>query len=131
MGSAIEGFQGPSFTGTHESFGKAGKEQAKRLGGATRERVLSEADHRKGALVEQLRGVVSSLESLSKETDSAIPQRLLRGATDILRQACETVEGRSTSDLLQEAQGSIRQRPGAWIAGCLAAGFLAGRLLKA
>jgi hypothetical protein len=108
----------------------AGKEQVKRLGGITRERVYERVDSKKGELVQSLHGLVDTLRGVGKDGNLGAAQPLLDNAVQVIHKVSDRLERGSTEELLRDAQTQIRQRPGVFIAGCVALGFLAGRLLK-
>jgi hypothetical protein len=145
MGSVIEGsgVQGSSYAGNTGSVGgisgqssqgegiaQAGKEQVKRLGGATRERVYHQVDGRKEEFVKSLHGLADTLQGTGKEESLGPVQGLVDGAVRMIHRVSDRLERSSTEEMVREAQAQIRQRPGIFIAGCVALGFAAGRLLK-
>lgn len=126
MGSAIEGsgIQGSGYVG------QAGKEQVKRLSGATRERVYHRADDRKEEFIKGLHDLAGTLEDAGREGNLGPAKRLVDGAVQLIHRVSDRLERGSTEELVRDAQARIRQRPGLFIAGCVALGFFAGRLLK-
>jgi hypothetical protein len=145
MGSVIEGsgIQGSSYVGNSGSIGsisgqssqgegiaQAGKEQVKRLGGVTRERVYQQVDGRKGELIKSLHGLVDTLQGAGKDGNLGPAKGLVDGAVQMIQRVSDRLERGSTEELVRDAQAQIRQRPGVFIAGCVALGFFAGRLLK-
>jgi hypothetical protein len=144
MASVIEGsgIQGSSFVNTKSSMGvsgsdsggeglaQAGKEQVKRLTGVTRERVYQQVDSRKGEVIQRLHGLADTLQGAGKEGTLGPAQSLVDNAVQIIHRVSDRLERGSTEELVRDAQAQIRQRPGAFIAGCVAIGFLAGRFLK-
>ena len=145
MGSVIEGsgIQGSSYVGNSGSVGsisgqssqsegiaQAGKEQVKRLGGITRDRVYEQVDGRKGELIQSLHGIADTLQGAGKSGNLGPAQGLVDGAVQMIHRVSDRLERGSTEELVRDAQAQIRQRPGVFIAGCVALGFFAGRLLK-
>ena len=145
MGSVIEGsgIQGSSYTSTGgvaggisgtdsrgEGIAEAGKEQVKRLGGVTRERVYQQVDGKKGELVQSLHGLADSLQGVGKDGNLGIAKPLVDSAIHAIHRVSDRLERGSTEELIRDAQTRIRQRPGIFIAGCVAIGFFAGRILK-
>jgi hypothetical protein len=130
MGSVIEGseFQGSSYAG--EGIAQAGKEQVKRLGGITRERVYQQVDSRKEEFIKSLHGLVDTLQGAGKGGNLGPVQGLVDGAVQIVHRVSDRLERGSTEEIVRDAQAQIRRRPGIFIAGCVALGFFAGRLLK-
>ena len=145
MGSVIEGsIQGSGYGqrsegGSHLSrdesgasgLGQAGKEQAKQLSSAAKERVYHQVDSRRGDVAKGIRGLVSTLESISDREDAKVARPLLGSAVGLLRRTSERLENETTGELIADAQSQVRERPGLFIAGCVAAGFVLGRLIKA
>jgi hypothetical protein len=145
MGSVIQGsgIQGSSYVGNTGSVGgfsgqssqsdgiaQAGKEQVKRLGGITRDRVYHPVDSRKGELIMNLGGIADTLQSVGSGGNLGPVQGLVDGAVQMIHRVSDRLERGSTEELMRDAQAQIRQRPGVFIAGCVALGFFAGRLLK-
>lgn len=146
MGSVIEGggIQGSSYVqgapgsrgedgssqGAMGGIAQAGKEQVKKLGGVTRGRVYEQVDSRKGELVKGIQGLASTLEDASRKDDAAMVRPLLDGAAGVLRKASDRLENGTTEELVRDAQSRVRERPGLFIAGCVALGFAFGRMIK-
>jgi len=122
-----------SFSGQSDQasgIAQAGKEQVKRLGGITKDKVYHQVDGKKEQLVKSLHGIVGTLESMGKDGNLGAAQPLLDNALQVIHRVSDRLENGSTEDLVRDAQTQIRQRPGVFIAGCVALGFLAGRFLK-
>jgi hypothetical protein len=109
---------------------QAGKEQVKRLGGITKDKVYHQVDGKKEQLVKSLHGITGTLESLGKDSNLGPAQPLIDNALRVIHRVSDRLEHGSTEELVREAQTQIRQRPGVFIAGCVALGFLAGRFMK-
>ena len=84
------------------------KEQTSRLADAAKQRVLSTADDKKGQFAEQIGARLGGW----------------------LREVQNALETRSTEDLLRSFGKKVEEHPGAFIAGCLALGFLGARLVR-
>jgi len=122
-----------SFSGQSDQssgIAQAGKEQVKRLGGITKDRVYHQVDGKKEQLVKSLHGIVGTLESMGKDKSLGAAQPLVDNALQVIHRVSDRLENGSTEELVREAQTQIRQRPGVFIAGCVALGFFAGRFLK-
>lgn len=122
-----------SFSGQGEQssgIAQAGKEQVKRLSGITKDKVYHQVDGKKEQLVKSLHGIVGTLESMGKDKNLGAAQPLVDNALQVIHRVSDRLENGSTEDLVREAQTQIRQRPGVFIAGCVALGFFAGRFLK-
>ncbi|MCP3138701.1 hypothetical protein [Pyxidicoccus xibeiensis] len=139
MGSVLEGanLQGSNYTqqssnGGHAMGGiaQAGKEQVKQLGGVAKGRVYEQVDSRKGDLVKGIQGLVSTLETASRAEEAGMVRPLLTSAVGVLRKTSDRLENGTTEELLADAQAQVRQRPGLFIAGCVAVGFALGRFIK-
>jgi hypothetical protein len=145
MASVIEGsgIQGSGYVNSPGSVGdisgqgapdggiaQAGKEQVKRLGGITKDRVYSSVDGRKEELIKSLHGLADTLRGAGKDGNLGPAQSLVDGAVKVIHRVSDRLERGSTEELLRDAQTQIRQRPGIFLAGCVAVGFFAGRLLK-
>jgi hypothetical protein len=107
----------------------AGKEQVKRFGGVTRDRVYHQVDNKKDDFIKGLQGFVSTLENASKDT-GGIPRQVLQGTVGYIRKVSDRIENGSTEDLMRDARHFIREKPAPFFAGCVALGFLAARILK-
>jgi hypothetical protein len=121
--------QGYSSQGTWEAGGPSphGKEDVRRFGSAARRRILSEADRRKSTIADRLEGFANSLEN---NRSSGPEGQFLDQAARMARNASSTIRNRSSEDLLGNVEQGFRDRPGAFLAGCLALGFIGGRLLR-
>jgi len=131
--ASYAGSTGGNFSGQSaqaEGIAQAGKEQVRRLGGITKDKVYHQVDGKKEQLVKSLQGIVGTLESMGKGGNLGPAQPLLDNALGVIHRVSDRLENGSTEDLVRDAQTQIRQRPGVFIAGCVALGFLAGRFLK-
>ncbi|GHG70294.1 hypothetical protein [Comamonas sp. JC664] len=111
-------------------LGQAGKDPVKQLASAAKARVYHQVESRRGDMAKGLRGLVSTLESLSNRDEAKVARPLLGSAAGLLRRTSERLENETTGELLEDAQTQVRERPGLFIAGCVAAGFVLGRLIK-
>lgn len=134
MGSVIEGadFQQPAAsitTGANAAdVVEQGKRQVKKLGGVTRSSLLQQADSKKGQLAGMIRGLADSLEQAGLSSTELQP--VVGRASGVVKQVASTLEDQSTEELLQSAQAQFRARPGAFLAGLFALGFIAGRIIR-
>ncbi len=128
-GQRSEGGSRISKAGT-SGLGQAGKDPVKQLGSAAKARVYHQVESRRGDMAKGLRGLVSTLESLSNRDEAKAARPLLGSAAGLLRRTSERLENETTGELLEDAQTQVRERPGLFIAGCVAAGFVLGRLIK-
>ena len=104
-----------------------GKQEAKRLGSLTRSALLQQADERKGEVASTLRGIAESLEQAGEDSGA---RPVLSKVSGVMRKTSEAIANGSTEELLSSAEQKFRARPGMFLAGLFAAGFIAGRLLK-
>jgi hypothetical protein len=111
---------------------RGGLEQARRLTSSTRDRMFRTADEKKGLLTGKLDELARNIDDLGHKAggDDELPRKLVDGASRALRSVQRTLDERSTEELLDEAGRQIRQRPGLFLAGCLALGFMGARLLR-
>lgn len=131
--SASAGFgqQGP-YARNEEEWSSAGtvshgREDVRRFGSAARRRLISEADRRKAGIADRLQQLADSLEN----SQASGPEgQLLGSAARYARNASSTIRDRSSEDLLDNLEQGFRDRPGMFLAGCLALGFVGGRLLR-
>jgi len=108
-------------------------DQAKQLGRAGWHRALEQVDQRKGMLAHTLDGFASQLEGLvNNQGDpvSQVPAELAGRAASYIRQFSHRIEQGTTEELITDVENQFRARPGAFMAGLVAIGFLAGRMLR-
>lgn len=108
------------------------KEQARRLGDAVKQRAIATSDGKKTFLADQVGAFVDRLEGSSPPTDGAagLEQQLVGRGVALLRKFQSTLDENSTEDLIRKAEQQVKARPGVFIAGCLALGFLGARLVR-
>jgi len=113
--------------------GHSVKDQAHRLGDAMKQRAIATSDAKKTFFADQVGALVDKLEGIAKPTEGAEPrlqeQVVGRGA-EMLRKLQSTLDENSTEDLIKKAEQQMKARPGLFIAGCLALGFLGARLVR-
>lgn len=109
-----------------------GMEQARRLTSTTRDRVFRAADEKKGLLTGKLDELARNVDELGQKAgdEGELPRTLVDGASRALRNVQHALDTRSTQELIDEAGRQIRQRPGLFLASCLAVGFIGARLLR-
>jgi hypothetical protein len=106
-----------------------GKDQLRRLGGVTKDKVYQQIDSRKGEVCALLDKVAQSLES-SIENDSGSSSHLIKSVAHYVRKASRSIEDGSAQQLIDRAQSDFHARPGIYLAGLLATGFFVGRLFR-
>lgn len=84
----------------------------------------------KSEVLQRLHGLADTLQGAGKEGNLGPAQSLVDNAAQLIHRVSDRLERGSTEELVREAQAQIRQRPGVFIVGCVAIGFLAGRFLK-
>ncbi len=108
-------------------------EQAQRLGATARERLYRGADERKQTLVRGLDQLAHNIDELgvkSEEEAGDLPVRIAGSAADALRRVSRSLSSQSTEELIDAAGRKIRERPGMFLVGCVALGYLGARLLR-
>ena len=100
-------------------------EQARRIGRSARERVFGVVDERKNSLVGKVDDYVDKIRG--NETLHEIP--LLEEGVEQVRQFADSIRDKNAEDLLDDFRDAAHRRPGAFMLGSLAAGFLVGRFL--
>ena len=101
------------------SVAKQGIEEAKRIGVTVRQRIYEATDSGKSSLVDRADTFLGGFSA------GVIPEAAMDRAKDVV----EALRTRSTEDLVYDAQQAARRRPGLFMLGALAVGFLAGRVL--
>lgn len=106
--------------------------EARRVIDSTRGRLTEEARQQTGRVSDGLRQWSDELASMA---DSAKPDSPVRDAVHQLadggRRAAEYLDRRGVEGVVGEVQEFARRRPGAFLLGAAAAGFLVGRMAKA
>jgi len=118
-------------TARHEAGNVVGEArgQVRRLASEAREKAGVRVRDQHGRMVEQLRAYADELGDMAG--DGASPVRAAAGDLAARgRQVADYLADRGPEGLLSEVQSFARRRPLAFLAGALAAGFLAGRLGK-
>ncbi|WP_433236457.1 hypothetical protein ACQPYK_27120 [Streptosporangium sp. CA-135522] len=108
------------------------KDQARRVAGRLRERAGEQAQQQSRRAAQGIRQWADELASMgeSSKPDSPMSEAVQQIA-DTGRRAADYLEQRGLSGIVEEVQSFARRRPGVFLAGAAAAGFLMGRLAKA
>lgn len=111
------------------------RDNAQGLAGAAADRLHDEADRRKSPVVEQARSLSSALDRAGRELSGDqgsnwLGTAIQQGARQI-QQLADSVERKGSRELLDDVRQLARNNPGTFLAACAAAGFAAGRILKA
>lgn len=107
------------------------KSQARQLVDQTRQQIAEQGQSQQQRVTTGLRSLADELSGMANgEQGSGIATDVVRQASDRVRTVAEYVESRQPSDLLFEVRRFARQRPGTFLLGALAAGFLGGRMTR-
>jgi len=108
------------------------KQQGRDLLYEARGTVRRQASGQKDRAAGQLRSVADELRSMREGTggQNGAAAELVRQASEQTDRLAAWLEGREPTDILDEIRSFARQRPGTFLLGCLAAGFVVGRLVK-
>jgi hypothetical protein len=106
--------------------------QVRNLADEARAQVQEQSRSQRDRLVSTLSTFGDDLDSMSREGSgtSGLAADVVRMASDRARQLSSRIEGREPQELLEEVRSFARRRPGTFLLGSLAAGVLAGRLLR-
>lgn len=122
--------QSPSSSGAGSEL----RSDAQHLGHSAANRLHSEVDSRKDTAAHQAQSVSSAIrqtsDQLGEDTPDWLRSAFQKGAEQIQRFA-DTIEQKDSRQLVREVENFARERPGAFLLGCAAAGFAAARVLKA
>jgi hypothetical protein len=120
-----------------DSPGAVGSElraDAQHMGSSAANFLHGEADTRKGAAAEQARSASSAIQRVAGELDEGAPAWLkstFQQSADQIQKFADALEQKDSRQLLNEVQTFARERPGAFLGACAAAGFAAARIFKA
>lgn len=108
------------------------KAQARNLVGEARGQVDQQVGQQRDRLVGTLRSFGDELEQMVNGGGGTggLASDLAQQAAQRTRDFASMIDGRETSDLLNEVSRFARRRPGAFLAGALVAGLLAGRVTR-
>jgi hypothetical protein len=108
------------------------KNQAKQLLDQARQQVSTTGVEQKDRAASGLRSIADELTGLvnGEGSQSGVAADLARQASDYVRNAADMLENREPAELLQEVRRFARQRPGTFLLGAAAVGFLGGRLTR-
>ncbi len=124
---------GPAAPG--EAHGKMSEvaDKAKHLGSQAKEQLVHKADERKGMLVEHVDSLAGVFDRMSRNLGDDTPElerKLVGQGAELARKLSSQLRDRSASELFDAASRQIHERPGIFVAGCLALGFLGARILR-
>lgn len=105
--------------------------QARQLASKTGQELTEQAGVHKDAVAQELNSLADQLAAMTEHVDQdGFAVELAARARDRAREAARWLQDREPADLLDELRGLGRARPGAYLAGAVAAGVLAGRLTR-
>lgn len=108
------------------------KEQGRNLLNEARSTVRGQAVGQKDRAAGQLRSVADQLRTMREGggAQSGPASELVQQASQQTDRLAGWLEDRDPADILEEVRNFARQRPGVFLLGCLATGFVVGRLVK-
>lgn len=118
--------------GQAQTVAREAKDQTRRLVGQMQNRISEQAQHQGERAAHTIREWADELTSMG---DSVKPDSPMHGVVhqiaDRGRQVADYLEQQGLANIVQEVQDFARRRPGLFLAGAVAAGFLVGRAAKA
>jgi uncharacterized protein YjbJ (UPF0337 family) len=120
-------------TATEQAKGVAqeAQAQARNVLGEARDQLQSHAGDQHRNAVTNLRALGDELRSMADHNgDEGVATTVVSEAAERAHGAAEWLDQRQPGDLVQELRNFARQRPGAFLAGALVAGVVAGRLTR-
>ena len=108
------------------------KQQGRDLFHEARGTVRRQAGDQKDRAAGQLRSVADELRSMheGRGGQNGAASELVQQASEQTDRLAAWLDSREPADILDEVRTFARRRPGAFLFGCLAAGFVVGRLVK-
>ncbi len=119
-------------TAVSEAKGVAAEagEQAKDLFGTVSSEVKSQAGAQQQKITEGIRAASDELKSMADGADNGTVTNLVRQASERTDAVANWLEGRDSSDLLEDVKSYARRKPGMFLLLAGGAGVLAGRLTR-
>jgi hypothetical protein len=114
---------------TSQVVGEAAR-QARDLLAETRDQVRTQAQTQTQRLAENARTVAGQLTTMASATEQGPATEIAHQLADKVQSLAGYIEGRSPEMIVDDLRRYARQRPGMFLLGAGAVGFLAGRLLK-
>jgi hypothetical protein len=107
------------------------KTQARNIAAEAKNQLQEQTSAQHKNLVSNLRSLADELGSMATNGDqSGVATDLVGKASDRARTAASWLDNRDPGQLVEELRRFARRRPGAFLAGALAAGVVAGRLTR-
>ncbi|GAA3472330.1 hypothetical protein [Nonomuraea roseola] len=108
------------------------RSQASRVAGHLKDRVGREADSQTHKAARSIRQWADDLASMAESSKPDSPMRsAAHQVANTGQRAADYLEEQGLSGVVREVQHFARTRPGVFLAGAAAAGFLVGRIIKA
>ena len=104
------------------------QKQARDLVGEASGQVRSQVSDQHRTAVSNLRSLGDELNSMSENGQGGVATDLVSRASGHAHGVADWLDGREPEDILDEVRSFARRRPGAFLAGALVAGVVAGRL---
>lgn len=115
---------------TSDVVGEAAR-QARDLLGETRDQVRTQAETQTQRLAENARAIAGQINSMAfAATEQGPATEIAQQLADKVQSLAGYLEGQTPEALLSDLRTYARRRPGLFLLGAGAAGFLAGRLVK-
>ena len=114
---------------TRERFSE-GRDRFSEYSGMARRKAVEFADTKKSTVVASLDRLAQGLEDAGTGDGGGPERQLMQKAADYIRQARDTIDRRSTDELVNMAFRELKDRPAAITAGMFVAGFFGARLLR-
>lgn len=102
--------------------------QAKDLVGEARMQATTQAREQTQRVSGNLNSIADELRKMADNGDGGMAADAAHQIADRAHRAAQYLDGREPGDLLDDVRGFARRRPGAFLAGMAALGFLAGRV---
>lgn len=113
-----------------EQLAMEAKDHAKALLDEGRQQVEEQSRIQRDRLVETLQSVGADLERMATSGQGGLAADLTRQVADRARQLSSSIEGREPAELVDGIKAFAQRKPGPFLLGALAAGVVAGRLLR-
>jgi len=130
------GVSGPAFGKPvvgEERSASTSERASERYGRAARSRLMKNADRRKGYLASEIENFAGTLDNVAGNLDErglGSQSRYASSAASAVRSVSRTLREKSSEDLAYAARRQFEARPGVFLAGLFALGFLGARFLK-
>jgi hypothetical protein len=105
--------------------------QVRQLADEARTQVEEQSKNQRDRMTARLRTFSDDLASMQQQTGGqGLAGELVKMVSDRARQVSSQLEDREPGELLEDVRSFARRRPGTFLLGSLAAGVIAGRLLR-